>query len=202
MIKNIIFDMGMVLLDFCWREHFENCGLSSDVIEEIADVSVRHPIWNEFDKGIEKKDAIVDRIVAMKPQYETEIRKVLDYFPAMIKKYPYTDELIDCLKNNGYKVYILSNFPEDTYVNGQDVLDFINKVDGQIISYMHKVIKPSEEIYKLLLETYNLNAEECVFIDDKKENVEGAKALGIKGFVFTSYSDLMHFFKNNDIKIK
>lgn len=193
--------MGMVLIDFCWRDHFENCGLSVDIIEEIAEVTVRHPIWNEFDRGIETKDQIVDRIVAMKPQYENEIRMVMEDFPAMIRKYSYTDALIDSLKNAGYGVYILSNFPEDTYVNGQDTLDFINKTDGQIISYMHKVIKPSEEIYKLLLDTYNLNAEECLFIDDKEENIRGAADCGIMGVQFTSLEDLLHTFENYGIEI-
>lgn len=195
MIKNIIFDMGMVLIDFCWRDHFENCGLSSDVIEEIADVTVRNKIWNEFDRGVETKAAIVDKIVAMKPQYEKEIRMVLDDFPAMIRKYDYTDGLIDGLKKAGYKLYILSNFPEDTYVNATDTLDYVKKTDGQIISYMHRVIKPDEKIYKLLLETYNLNEEECLFVDDKQENVDGARKVGIHSERFTTYEDFLETLK-------
>ena len=60
-------------------------------------------------------------------------------------------------------------------------------IDGKIISSHVKCIKPEPEIYEKLLETYHLKAEECVFFDDRADNVEGAKAVGINGIHFTGY---------------
>lgn len=197
MIKNIIFDMGRVILDFIWEEFYVNQGLTGEVLEGVALATVKSPLWNEFDRGIMPFEEIVDAMVKNSPEYESEIRKVLrkEYFPKMIRRYSYTDDLLDSLKAAGYKLYILSNFPKETYVdeNGNltKELEYINKTDGQIISYQHQIIKPDIAIYKLLLDTYNLDPKECLFIDDKLENVEGAKAAGINSFQFISYEDML-----------
>lgn len=199
MIKNIVFDMGGVLLEFCWREQFEKKGISGALLERVANATVRDKDWNEFDRGVLSFEEVVDLCVDNDPGIEAEIRKVLTMFPDMIKKMPYTDELIDALKAAGCNLYILSNFPQATYEHSPKVLDFIDKTDGQIISYQYQVIKPDEEIYKLLLSKYNLNADECVFIDDKIENVEGAENCGIMGIHFTSIDDLMHRLRSMEI---
>lgn len=197
MIKNIIFDMGRVILDFIWEELYVNQGLTGKVLEGVALATVKSPLWNEFDRGIMPFEEIVDAMVKNSPEYESEIRKVLrkENFPKMIRRYSYTDDLLDSLKAAGYKLYILSNFPKETYVdeNGNltKELEYINKTDGQIISYQHQIIKPDIAIYKLLLDTYNLDPKECLFIDDKLENVEGAKAAGINSFQFISYEDML-----------
>lgn len=197
MIKNIIFDMGRVILDFIWEEFYVNQGLTGEVLEGVALATVKSPLWNEFDRGIMPFEEIVDAMVKNSPEYESEIRKVLrkENFPKMIRRYSYTDDLLDSLKAAGYKLYILSNFPKETYVdeNGNltKELEYINKTDGQIISYQHQIIKPDIAIYKLLLDTYNLDPKECLFIDDKLENVEGAKAAGINSFQFISYEDML-----------
>lgn len=64
---------------------------------------------------------------------------------------------------------------------------FLPYVDGAIFSYEHKLMKPDERIYKLLLEKYNLKSDECVFIDDRVENIDSGKRLGIHGIVFENY---------------
>lgn len=199
MIKNIVFDMGGVLLEFCWKEQFEKKGISGALLERVANATVRNKAWDEFDRGIMTFDEVVNLCISNDPEIEEEIRKVLTMFPDMIRKMPYTDELIDTLKAAGYKLYILSNFPQATYEHSPKVLDFISKTDGQIISYKHHVIKPDEEIYKLLLSKYNLNANESVFIDDKPENIEGAENCGIMGIQFTTIDDLMHRLRSMEI---
>ena len=54
-----------------------------------------------------------------------------------------------------------------------------------IYSYKEKCIKPEEKIYKTLLTRYNIKPENAIFFDDRPENVEAAKMLGIQGVVFT-----------------
>lgn len=201
MIKNIIFDMGKVIVDFCWREHFENMGLYGETLERVADATVRSPLWNEFDRGVISEQEVVDLMVEQNPSLEKEIRLVLkvEDFPKMIRKFPYTDGLIDGLKAAGYNIYILSNFPYTSYNNSPHCLDFIEKTDGQIISYIYQILKPQPEIYNLLLDKYKLNAGECIFIDDKPENVAGAENCGIMSIQFTGYDDLIHTLRSMEI---
>ena len=66
-------------------------------------------------------------------------------------------------------------------------MDFLQYMDGTVFSYQYQIIKPDVRIYEQLLKNYDLRAEECVFIDDKAENVEAAKAAGYQGIVFTDY---------------
>ena len=92
-------------------------------------------------------------------------------------------ELIQELKNNGYKIYLLSNasYLQKTYwpkIPGSEYFD------GEIVSAYEKLVKPQPEIYKLLLNKFNLNANETVFIDDSTQNVEAAILSGIHGIVF------------------
>jgi putative hydrolase of the HAD superfamily len=66
-------------------------------------------------------------------------------------------------------------------------LHFISLADGAVLSYQEKAIKPDSKIFRLFLERYGLNAGECVFIDDQKQNITAARNIGIPGIVFKSY---------------
>ena len=88
------------------------------------------------------------------------------------------------MRKNGYHTYILSNFPKSTYEKATEELSFEKETTGAIFSYQVKCIKPEAEIYKLLLDRYHLVPQECVFIDDRPENIEAAEKLGITGIQF------------------
>lgn len=81
-------------------------------------------------------------------------------------------------------MYVLSNYGEYTYKQTKHKLGFLPFMDGTIFSYKYKVIKPEKEIYELLLNKFDLQAAETVFIDDRLENVEAAQELGFKGIQF------------------
>ena len=84
---------------------------------------------------------------------------------------------------------MLSNYGKTSFEAARDNgrLSFLPVVDGGGISYEVQIVKPEPAIYRKLLEKYNLSAEECVFLDDKAENIEAAKALGFHGIVVESY---------------
>ena len=90
------------------------------------------------------------------------------------------EELVRRLKSHGYCVYYLSNIPQDVLdlLRDRGVLDGF---DGGVASCEVHVNKPDPKIYKALLDKYSLKAEECVFIDDRLENVQAAFALGFAG---------------------
>ena len=112
------------------------------------------------------------------------------------KSYPLIEnnfEFIKKLKKDGYKLFLLTNITEDSYNYINSIININDMFDGGIYSYQEHLIKPSYEIYNLVLNRFSLNKEETLFFDDKEKNVIVANELGIKSFIFTSIIDI----KNN-----
>lgn len=186
MIKNIIFDIGNVLCAFRWREYFREFGYSEEILERLAKATAQNEDWNEFDKGELSREEILKLFVGNDPGIEKEIRNTLTNIKNLLARYDYSVPWIKELKDKGYGCYYLSNFSQPAWEDCRHVLDFIPYMDGGILSYRDKVIKPAKEIYELLLQRYGLKAEECVFLDDTEKNIIGARAVGIHGIVFES----------------
>lgn len=184
MIRNIVFDIGNVLAGFIWEEFFHSFGYSEGVFERLADATVRSSFWNEMDRGKLSDDELLEGFVKNDPSIEKEIREIFQNVKGMIRRYDYAIPWIRELKDQGYGVYVISNFAHKAHLDCIEALDFLNEVDGGILSYQVKLIKPAPEIYRLLCSKYNLKAEECVFIDDLKKNVEAAQKEGMQGIVF------------------
>lgn len=190
MIKNIIFDIGNVLASFRWKDLFKDLGYTGEKFDRIAAATVLHPtMWNEFDRSLMSDEEIIAKCVERAPEYEQEIRLIFTKTELLIEEYTYSYNWIMRLKEQGYKVYLLSNYGKTSFEAARDHgrLSFLPVVDGGVISYEVQIVKPEPEIYKKLLEKYNLAAEECVFLDDKAENIEAAQALGFHGIVVESY---------------
>ncbi len=188
MIKNIVFDIGGVLADFRWKGLMEDLGFSKEVIEALKQGMVLSPLWNELDRGVFEAEAVVKMMQENNPGYEQEIYDFFMNIEDVVKQFDYTEAFIKELKNKGYQIYILSNYPEYTFtVHEKNEYTFFPYVDGKIISGFVKMVKPDKNIYECLFHTYNLNPEECVFLDDKPENISTAVELGMKGIVFSTY---------------
>ncbi|MCR5830972.1 MAG: HAD family phosphatase [Lachnospiraceae bacterium] len=190
MINTIIFDMGMVLVDFRWKALFEEMGLKGERFERMANATVRDPVWNEFDRGIWTDEMMLAAFVERAPELEAELNDLFyNRFTELLRKFDYTDEWIDSLKKKGYKVYILSNFSKKGIEECPDELDYIGKTDGAVISYRVNLIKPDPRIYEHILEKFDINPSEAVFIDDNADNIEAAKKFGINTILFTGKED-------------
>lgn len=179
MITTIIFDIGNVLADFCWKEHYESFGYDEEMVERIANATVRNPAWNEYDRGVMNTEEVVQALVDSDPEIGQDILRVLQDLGEMVKRNEYAIPWIQELKGKGYRVLYLSNFSEKAETDCARALDFIPYMDGGILSYQEKVIKPMPEIYQLLIDRYDLKPEECVFMDDTVANLEGAEKFGI-----------------------
>ena len=190
MINTIIFDMGNVLIDFRWKALYHEMGLEGEKFDKMARATVLDPVWNEFDRGEWTDEEILEGFIRNAPDLEKELRDFYgDRFRGLLRKYDYTDEWLDRLKAKGYRIYILSNFSRKAYRECADELDYIKKADGAVISYMIKMIKPDPEIYRYLLDTYDIKPEEAVFIDDTEKNLAAARAFGINTILFTGKED-------------
>lgn len=190
MIKNIIFDIGNVLGHFCWEKIFhEKLGVDGEVFDKMAQATTRSNMWNEFDRSLMSDEEIIEGCCNNCPEYADKIREFFKYVGEVVMDYDYSEEWIKSLKNRGYRVYILSNYGRTSFnkclENGH--MGFIKHVDGKLISYEVCKVKPEPEIYEELLRRFELNPSECIFLDDRAENIAGAEKCGIKGILFTDY---------------
>lgn len=191
MIRNIIFDIGNVLASFRWKDLFKELGFTGEAFEHIAAATVLHPtMWNEFDRSLMSDEEIITKCIERAPEYEKEIRLLFDTTAGLVEEYPYSYEWIRSLREQGYKVYLLSNYGKTSFEAARDNqrLSFLPLVDGAVISYEVQIVKPEPGIYEALLTKYGLKAEECLFLDDRADNIEAAKQLGFHGIVVESYS--------------
>ncbi len=186
MIKNIVFDIGNVLAGWNWREYYESFHYGPEVTERLAQATVCSPLWGEFDRGEEDEEKLLRGFIANDPGIEREIRHVLGNIHDMLVRYDYAIPWLQELKDRGYSLYYLSNFARKAHVECAHVLDFLPLMDGGILSYQERLIKPNPAIYQLLLERYGLTAGESVFLDDTLKNVEEARRQGMEGILFRS----------------
>ncbi len=184
MVKNIIFDIGNVLVAFRWREYFAEFGYSEEINDRLAGATVLSEVWNEYDRGVLTEEEILQGFINNDPDLEPVIRKTLSCLKGLLIMYDYTVPWVKELKEKGYGVYYLSNFSYPASRDCWDEMGFMPYMDGGILSYKEKIIKPDPAIYKLLMERYGLKAEECVFLDDTEKNIKGALHAGMHGIVF------------------
>lgn len=188
MINTVVFDIGNVLVDFCWQEMFLELGFTGEKFERIANATVRTNWWNEFDKGVIPVEDIIDQFVECDPEYEKEIRSIFNHMDMILKARDYADTWIQELQERGYKVYVLSNMNKPVHdAHGEGCMNFLEIVDGAILSYLEKMIKPDRCIYELLCEKFGIVPQEAVFLDDTIKNVEAAREFGLQGIHFKTY---------------
>lgn len=188
MINTIIFDIGMVLVDFCWRKMLHDFGLEGEAFEKVANATVRHPAWNEFDKGLMSTEEVIDIFAESAPEYRPYIERIFEDPTKMIAQYDYAKSWIQNLKERGYRIYILSNWSKPTYFACLDnELDFLSLVDGAVFSFQEHVIKPDKKIFEIICDRYNINPSEAVFLDDNEANVISSREFGLHTIRFQNY---------------
>ena len=188
MIRNMVFEIGNVLMDFRWKEYMRSLfGEDETLIQTINQGIWHNGCWAAMDKGEMDGAATLRSAVAFAPQYEKEIKLTLDSVAHAFHKFKYSIPWIQELKRMGLNVYYLSNYSAFSVAANPDVLDFIPYMDGGVFSFEVKAVKPEPEIYRCLCEKFGLKPEECLFTDDVPANVKGAQACGFQGIVFEGY---------------
>ena len=182
MYKNIVFDFGGVMVDFDPKEYLVDRFCNADVEEQVSALTFDSEEWKLLDAGLITRFEANQRMLAKAREQGCafEVQGVLDDWMHILRPRLRMLELVRRLKNHGYCVYYLSNIP-------QDVLELLTErgvlaqFDGGVASCEVQVNKPDPQIYKALLKKYQLKASECIFIDDRLENVQAAFALGFAG---------------------
>lgn len=183
-IKNIVFDFGGVIMDwnprYFYRDYFKDEAEMEHFLTEVCNND-----WNaELDRGC-PFDEGVRKLQAKYPRYEEAIRLYKEKWPVMLKgEIPEGVGLLKQLKGMGYGIYGLTNWSAETICIAFSRYDVFRLFDGIVVSGEEKVIKPSPEIYGILLGRYGLKAEESVFIDDNSANISAAAQLGFNAVLF------------------
>lgn len=188
-MKNIIFDIGNVLLEFkpfdFLLKHYDE-----KTMEDLMVIIFSSDELIEMDLGTMSVEDIKDIFSKRNPHYKKELHYVLDHWSEMLVPIQNNIKFVKILKEKDYNLYLLSNFPLKAFEEVFNKYDFFKYFDGQVISAYEHVIKPDEKIYNNLLEKYNLKPSECLFIDDMEANILTAKELGMKTICLSYKVDL------------
>lgn len=187
MIRNIVFDMGRVLLDYdpmlpCIR-HCKD----AQVAQQVHDAIFGHPTWGPtIDGGVlSESEYLVEAQKRLPtPELKALAAEVMsDWWMDALYPKSQMDKLIRKLLDEGYPLYILTNcglrFHEFAYK-----IPYYDRFSGVLVSAEHHMLKPDAEIYEKLCEMFALKAEECLFVDDLEKNANGAAAVGMDGYCF------------------
>ncbi len=190
MTKILVFDLGGVLID--WNPRY----LYRKLIDDEGDINlflseVCNSEWNvKQDAGRALAEATAERI-ALFPEKKSLIEAFYDRWEEMLGgEINETVEILRELKNKGESIYALTNWSGETFPIAEERFDFLQWFDGTLVSGVEKMAKPDPEIFHLLLKRYELRAEDCLFIDDSKTNIEAAARIGFETHHFKSAAGL------------
>ena len=188
MIRNIVFDLGRVTVEFDPVAYLRTFGYPEETVQTLHDI-VFGQDWYLHDRGDYRTiEDLREALVKKHPDRAAELTAVLrgDWVKIHYLKTETADYMAE-LKRRGYRVYLLSNLSVESYEFIKRY-DFFRLMDGGVFSYQENSCKPEEKIYRVLLDRYDLVPEETVFLDDNPTNIAAAERLGIHGVVFTDFA--------------
>ena len=190
MIKNIVFDLGNVLISFVPSEFLKKKNYPENIRNIILSDVFGSKEWAMLDNGdITTKEAI-DALTLKSTLKREEIALVFNFRTEIMFPLDNNVRLLPELKKHGFKLYYLSNFPLDTFEEIKNGYYFFKHFDGGIISSEAKLSKPDIRIFRFLIEKYELVPAECLYIDDIEANVTSASSLGMKGLTSFGSQDI------------
>ncbi len=197
MIKNIILDMGNVLLSFDPEIPLNQFCRTEKAKDIIRKELFQGPEWIQGDYGFITKEGRFDPVSRRIPEkFHEELKKCALEWDIFMKPIDGAGDFCDFVKSRGLKIFVLSN-ADNTFHDYFPRFKEESFFDGIMVSYEVHMIKPEKRIYEHFLDTYRLIPGECLFIDDREENVAGAKEAGINGFVFKGdFTPVMDSLKN------
>ncbi len=189
-IKNIVFDFGGVLVDwnprYLYDKYFGDAEQSQWFLDNICLYS-----WNlQMDGGKPFADGVKE-LQAEHPEWAEAIAIYHTRWVEMMGgEVAGTADVLRSAKAAGYKIYGLTNWSAETFPMIRDTYPVFQEFDGIVVSGEEHLLKPDAAIYRCLLERYALRAEESLFIDDNRDNVAAARAIGMEAVLFDNAEQL------------
>ncbi len=192
MIRNIIFDIGGVLLDYNPKTYLDKLDIKESRRKKLNDVIFHDQRWKDCLNGFISNSELIEQLVRENLEYKNEIELILskDSLKYMLPPKQEVIEYYKSLKRKGYKIFLCSNITKDTYNYIKDNFEIIQIADGGVFSCFENISKPNSEIYYRLIEKYNLEIEKSILIDDTKRNVISANDIGLRGILFNNIEDI------------
>ena len=186
---NIVFDMGRVLTDYDADAATRVFTSDPEIIREVNLVVYHSGEWTLLDAGLISEEEALENM--LRHCSGDEVRRVarLSFLHwHEYNRFPVEEmgQLVRDLKAAGKKCFILSNISRRLAIDGnwKKYIPAADAFDGYFGSALYQTLKPQPLIYERFLETFDLKAEDCLFIDDLKRNIDAAKKTGMGGYVF------------------
>ena len=188
-IKNIVFELGRVLIKFEPKEYIEQ-NVPEEKREDFYNGIFGSTEWLMLDRGTlsyeDAKKIFKERVPGADKQidrlFDVDLFEILQPIEENVKLLPKLKEK--------YNLYILSNFHQPAFEHIFKKYDFFRLFDGHTVSCYYYLLKPEKEIYDILIDKFNLIPEETVFIDDTKVNIDACEKEGIRGIHLPDYTEL------------
>lgn len=191
MIKNVVFDLGNVLISFKPSEYLSKSNYPPSLSNIILSDIFRSPEWLLLDDGKITTPEAIEAITRKSSLKYEEIARIFNERTKIFYSLDNNVRILPALKKQGFKLYFISNFPADIFDDVKSNYDFFKYFDGGIISAEVKCSKPDKEIFRIFFEKYSLVPGECFYIDDTEKNVIAAESFGMKGFITFGSADIL-----------
>ena len=194
----IILDMGNVLLE--WDKDKILQGVSDTKKDYlILDKTIfQSGLWERLDLGTMSREELVLKVVSMIGNtYKKKVEEVIWNWPSYIDIYREVFPVLSELKKKGHRIFVLSNTSKVFYDLLEEQLSPLKELlDGFVLSCDIKAIKPDLAMFKEILDKYQLDPTNCVFLDDIEDNTSAAEELGIKAYQVKKRSDVVDILKS------
>jgi len=189
MIDTIVFDFGGVLID--WNPRYVYQHIFDDETE--MEWFLSHVCTNEWNLEQDRGRPFAEGIALLSesfPEHSSHIEAYHSQWQRMLNgEIAGTVKILKQLRKT-HNLYGLTNWSAETFPIALDKFDFLQLFDGIVVSGTEKMIKPNKNFFQLLLDRYALTAENCVFIDDNRANIDAAMELGFHTVHFKSPDQL------------
>lgn len=194
MIKNIVFDFGQVLV------HFDPHYMVTRYVEEGEDASLLEKVlfdrlyWDRLDAGTISDEEVMRLSKERIPERLHEVSEKI-YFNWIynIPEWEGMRELLCKLREGGYKLYLLSNICTYFAAHAEEI-PMLKLLDGCLFSGVEGVIKPTPAVFERLCCKFGLHPEECIFVDDRRDNIEGGERCGFNGYIFDGDAEKLRMY--------
>lgn len=202
MIKNVVFDMGNVLIRYAPKDFIQTFTSNTEHQKLLLNEIFYADLWQQYDRGTITKEEIVKKASKRLPEtLHASVSEIMDTWFEKMTPISEMEDVLKRLRTNGYNLYLFSNVSQDFHQFKQ-IIPGLEYFDGLFLSSDWKSLKPEVELYQNFFNHFDLEPSECFFVDDLSVNIEGAATLGMDGHVFDgNISNLKNHFKRVGITL-
>jgi 2-haloacid dehalogenase len=200
-IASVVFDIGGVLIDWNPRHLFRKVFDSEEEMEWFLSNICTYE-WNIQQDGGRPFSVATATLTEQYPEYGDKIAMYYGRWEEMLGgEIKDTVKIFYELKSDGIPLYALTNWSHEAFPVAHGRYDFMKEFDGIVVSGEEKLLKPDHAIYRVLMERYNINPAESIYIDDNMDNASAAGELGFRSIHYTSAEQLRNELRSLGLKV-